>query len=96
MFLSSYSRASLGACGVSAPVARSPPCSAPKLMNQELFLPVAAARLGMSWHVVYRLALSGCLGPLERRNNRWILTVTGIEAYQEKERNAAPERGGAT
>ncbi len=65
-------------------------------MNQELFLPVAAARLGMSWHVVYRLALSGRLGPLERRNNRWILTVTGVEAYQEKEHRAAHECGDAT
>lgn len=65
-------------------------------MNQELFLPVAAARLGMSWHVVYRLALSGYLGPLKRRNNRWVLTVTGIEAYEETQRKAAPERGGET
>jgi hypothetical protein len=61
-------------------------------MNQELFLPAAAARLGMSWHVVYRLALSGRLGPLERRDNRWVLTMAGIEAYERAEHSAA--RGG--
>lgn len=54
-------------------------------MNQDLSLPVAAARLGKSWHVVYRLALSGKLGPLTRLNNRWGLTLTGIEAYEQRE-----------
>lgn len=54
-------------------------------MNQDLSLPVAAARLGTSWHVVYRLALSGKLGPLTRLNNRWCLTVAGIEAYEQRQ-----------
>jgi hypothetical protein len=51
-------------------------------MNQDLSLPIAAARLGMSWHVVYRLALSGQLGRLTRHNNRWSVTLAGIEAYE--------------
>ena len=75
--------------------ARSPPCSTPQTMNEELFLPAAAARLGMSWHVVYRLALSGHLGPLERRDNRWVLTMAGIEAYEQAQRRAARGRGDA-
>jgi hypothetical protein len=54
-------------------------------MSQELSLPVAAARLGTSWHVVYRLALSGKLGRLTRSNNRWVLTMAGIEAYEQRE-----------
>jgi predicted site-specific integrase-resolvase len=61
-------------------------------MSQELSLPVVAARLGMSWHVVYRLALSGKLGPLTRANNRWILTAAGIEAYEQRESDAAETR----
>lgn len=65
-------------------------------MNQELFLPAAAARLGTSWHVVYRLALSGRLGPLERRDHRWILTLAGIKAYEQSERKAGSEGGDAT
>ena len=57
-------------------------------MNEELSLPVAAARLGKSWHVVYRLALSGRLGPLTRYNNRWIVTLAGIEAFEQHERRS--------
>jgi predicted site-specific integrase-resolvase len=52
---------------------------------EQVPLPVAAARLGMSWHVVYRLALSGRLGPLTRRDNRWHVTTAGVEAFKEQQ-----------
>ena len=61
-------------------------------MEHDVSLPVAAACLGVSWHVVYRLALSGRLGRLTRRQNRWHVTAAGIEAYREDERQQSDEQ----
>jgi hypothetical protein len=71
---------------------RHPPQAEPNKashMEHDVPLPVAAACLGMSWHVVYRLALSGRLGRLTRRNNRWHVTAAGIEAYKEQQHQQA-------
>ena len=50
-------------------------------MQDVVSLPLAAAKLGVSYAVVYRLAISGELGPVNQSRGRWQVTAAGIDAY---------------
>ncbi len=45
---------------------------------EELSLPEAAQRLGLSYQQVYRLALNGSL-PVRRAGARWVTTAAQVE-----------------
>lgn len=55
-------------------------------MNDLLSLPEAAIRLGRSWQSTYGLALQGKLGPLQKFNRSYAISVQGVEAFLEHER----------
>jgi hypothetical protein len=55
-------------------------------MDDVLSLPAAAIRLGRSWQVTYNLALAGKLGPLQRVNGHYTLSLKGVEAFLKRER----------
>lgn len=55
-------------------------------MQEEVTLPQACARLALAYPVVYRLAMTGELGPLRQTGGHWRLLYAGLEAYLARQR----------
>jgi hypothetical protein len=53
-------------------------------MQDEVSLPAAAASIGVSWAVAWRLAMTGELGPVRQVGTRWRVSAAGLDAYCER------------
>ena len=54
-----------------------------------LTLPAVAARLGLPWYTAHRLALRAELGPIQQVAGRWLLSESGVAAFEARRKLAA-------
>jgi hypothetical protein len=58
-------------------------------MNGEITLPEAAHRAGLTWPAAHKAAMRGDFGPVRQVAGRWLIKLTGFEAFLQRRRQLA-------